>query len=204
MQCGGEVRDQVCERCHTETKPDVPSPVDATVACPRCDAPSSRAPLVHRTLGNAAVWMCAHCRGCFVHRSDWDTLVSAICEGESIERLRAMVPPPPGAGPTTQQLFQAVACPMCGAPTERVTFAARSHVVIDVCAAHGIWFDAAELVSVLNFLRTRTERGDVPEPPMDPSETERLIAWMNRITDTVLTREEEATLHPTPPMPRLP
>jgi hypothetical protein len=45
---------------------------------------------------------------------------------------------------------------------ERVTFAARSKVTIDVCARHGDWFDATKLVACVQYIEAREARGGKP------------------------------------------
>jgi len=121
-----------------------------------------------------------------VHRSDWDTLVSMVDAGERAKEMGSMVPPPPGSGHEANKLFEPVGCPACRAPAERLTFAARSKTVIDVCVEHGIWFDAAELVAVLDFLRTRHERGDAPEEP----DKDAMLAQYRAATERALSSAE--------------
>jgi Zn-finger nucleic acid-binding protein len=50
---------------------------------------------------------------------------------------------------------QYVRCPVCGTTMNRKAFGRISGVVVDVCKAHGVWFDAGELAEVLAFV----ERG---------------------------------------------
>jgi Zn-finger nucleic acid-binding protein len=46
-----------------------------------------------------------------------------------------------------------VACPDCGKIMNRVNFARHSGVVVDVCKAHGTWFDKDELRQILEFIQ---------------------------------------------------
>lgn len=39
---------------------------------------------------------------------------------------------------------------------DRARFAQRAELVVDVCAAHGIWLDAGELPMVLAYVKERT------------------------------------------------
>ncbi len=44
-------------------------------------------------------------------------------------------------------------CPQCGELMHRRNFAGRSGVIIDECAAHGLWFDRHELAAAIRFAR---------------------------------------------------
>jgi Zn-finger nucleic acid-binding protein len=47
---------------------------------------------------------------------------------------------------------------------DRVRFAHRASIVVDVClAAHGIWLDAGELVAIVNFVKQRNEGKVTPD-----------------------------------------
>ncbi len=45
-----------------------------------------------------------------------------------------------------------VKCPDCEQVMNRVNFGRRSGVIVDVCRAHGTWFDADELPRVVDFV----------------------------------------------------
>jgi Zn-finger nucleic acid-binding protein len=81
--------------------------------------------------------------------------------------------------------FRPVRCPSCGRTAERATFAARAKAIVDVCAAHGVWFDAGELAAAL-LVVLRRERRPEGEP---------IDEWLDsrqRLLD------EEASLHKDP------
>jgi Zn-finger nucleic acid-binding protein len=44
-------------------------------------------------------------------------------------------------------------CPICNTLMNRVNFAHCSHVIVDVCKAHGTWFDKDELRRIVEFIR---------------------------------------------------
>jgi Zn-finger nucleic acid-binding protein len=46
-----------------------------------------------------------------------------------------------------------VPCPVCSKLMNRVNFGNCSHVVVDVCAQHGTWFDRDELRRIVEFIR---------------------------------------------------
>jgi Zn-finger nucleic acid-binding protein len=45
-----------------------------------------------------------------------------------------------------------VPCPDCGELMNRSNFARSSGVILDMCKAHGIWFDADELPKIIDFI----------------------------------------------------
>jgi Zn-finger nucleic acid-binding protein len=47
-----------------------------------------------------------------------------------------------------------VPCPSCGQLMNRKNFGGESGVVVDVCSAHGTWFDEGELPRVLAFVES--------------------------------------------------
>jgi Zn-finger nucleic acid-binding protein len=49
-------------------------------------------------------------------------------------------------------------CAVCGALMNRQNYGRKSGVILDVCRAHGIWFDAGELPRVLGWIRDGGER----------------------------------------------
>jgi Zn-finger nucleic acid-binding protein len=43
-------------------------------------------------------------------------------------------------------------CPACQSLMNRINFAKCSNVIVDVCRAHGTWFDKAELHRIVKFI----------------------------------------------------
>ncbi len=75
-------------------------------------------------------------------------------------------------------------CPACGSMMNRVNFSRVSGVVLDVCKAHGTYFDAGELHRVMRFI----EDGGVDrarEKERNELEDERWRAKMLRDSPTV-------------------
>lgn len=54
-------------------------------------------------------------------------------------------------------------CPECGETMNRMNFGRRSGILIDVCRAHGTWFDAGELDAVLAYVRAGGIEADARE-----------------------------------------
>jgi Zn-finger nucleic acid-binding protein len=172
--CGGALFDRRCTRCGLFALP--PQPALGALVCPRCDG----AMLASESVGDLWVHGCPRCRGCFMTRAEWDALLVRVQAREHTD-VKLMVPPPPGAGPSPEALFRMAACPACRQPTDRFAFATASKTTVDVCAPHGIWFDAVELVAVLGILTQRLEGIDVAPSPQE-EEKERQLAFMREVT----------------------
>ena len=105
-------------------------------ACPRCQ----------RELAPPATQgaVCASCGGRFCERSALELLLreaQGSSEPGTYERpvlhLDARV--------------RYISCPVCQQLMNRRNFSETSGVVVDVCTAHGVWFDSGELERVLAF-----------------------------------------------------
>ena len=46
-----------------------------------------------------------------------------------------------------------IPCPVCSSFMNRVNFAHCSHVVVNICKAHGTWFDKDQLRRIVEFIR---------------------------------------------------
>jgi len=170
-----------CTRCGCAL--ELEPMLDATDApCPRCHHPLEAAP---GDLGRAHE--CPRCGGMFVAR---DALAEILCASEVGGALRE--------GPPLQRASELsgwsvgtekakpldavryVACPQCHNAMNRMNFGKVSGVIVDVCKAHGTWFDAGELTGVVAFAaagglertraRERLEKSDVREPKNRPGD----------------------------------
>jgi len=112
--------------------------------CPACAKP-----LAGNQVGEMAVQACQACGGLWLDRAVFEEL------GTSRERQGAVLgalPAPGVAHIATLEPVQYRPCPACKQRMNRVNYARRSGVVLDVCKAHGIWFDQDELRRVLAFV----------------------------------------------------
>lgn len=117
---------------------------DSGRPCPACPGALS----VSR-LGEVEVQGCAACGGLWLDREVFEQL------GAARERQGAVLGAlPPAEGPTSPILGEVRyrPCPACGQRMNRTNYARRSGVVLDVCRAHGLWFDKDELRRVLAFI----------------------------------------------------
>lgn len=113
-------------------------------SCPRCQGT-----LTKRPLGDARVEECPDCSGIFVDTELLTRIVDALDLGgeilASFPRGLAGTAQEPASGPMYLR------CPHCSVLMNRRLFATGAKVIIDVCAEHGMWFDAAELRTVAAF-----------------------------------------------------
>jgi Zn-finger nucleic acid-binding protein len=119
--------------------------------CPRCPGVA----LSRRGLGHVGVDECPRCRGVFVGA---DTLATLVEDLGLYEAVRTAYPGGPAPGGAVPGPFY-VRCPVCDDVMNRRLFAPRARVVVDVCQAHGTWFDARELPAVIEYV----ERGGLEE-----------------------------------------
>jgi Zn-finger nucleic acid-binding protein len=115
--------------------------------CPRCAHPLG-------PLGNDVA--CRGCHGC------GGVFVDAAALDRPREELRGVVEPETSPSPAKGEALDVgpyVRCPVCRDPMTRTVFGKRSGVVVDVCRAHGSWFDPGELARVVEFV----ERGGLEE-----------------------------------------
>ena len=102
--------------------------------CPRC----TDATLVLHARGGARVLACRTCGGVFAERET----VLRMLEGQTAALIEladdaTRAPPNPKLVPIDLE------CPRCGILMTKVQIR-RAHVLVDVCAGHGIWFDRWE------------------------------------------------------------
>jgi len=132
-----------CPGCGAEMAPRVPTTPEGA-ACPAC----GKAMAANR-IGDLDVQTCLACGGLWLDRAVFEQL------GASRERQGAVLGalPSPTAPPVIG-LEAAVyrPCPNCSQRMNRVNYAKRSGVILDVCRAHGLWFDQDELRRVLSFI----------------------------------------------------
>lgn len=112
--------------------------------CPACAKP-----LASAKVGEVDVGECLACGGLWLDRAMFEQL------GTSRERqgtVLGALPAPDQPQVVKLEPVQYRPCPACRQRMNRVNYAKRSGVVLDVCKAHGIWFDKDELRRVLAFI----------------------------------------------------
>ncbi len=116
--------------------------------CPRC----VNEVLTARVVGDTLLDECPSCHGVFVDMAALDRILS------DRQQLRAEailgIARPQEAAPDVMRHKgpMYVKCPDCAAIMNRRNFARGAGIIIDVCRAHGTWFDADELPRVVQFV----------------------------------------------------
>jgi Zn-finger nucleic acid-binding protein len=131
------------------------------LACPRCGGAALRR--VALDVATVHVEQCARCLGSFVRTHDFSEFLAREEAGEAVG-LRHFVPLAPGRELPRQALLALVRCPHCRKDMERVRFAGRASLLVDVCPAHGMWLDAGEVVSLVTFVKQRASGAASPDP----------------------------------------
>lgn len=132
-----------CPGCGAEMTPRVPA-APAEAPCPACGKA-----MAGNRIGDLDVQACLACGGLWLDRAVFEQL------GARRERQGAVlgalpVPLAPPAMALDPVRYRP--CPGCGQRMNRVNYAKRSGVILDVCRAHGLWFDQDELHRVLSFI----------------------------------------------------
>ena len=112
--------------------------------CPRCQVAMKAV-----TVGTISLLECSQCEGIWL---GVEALLQICAEREKQAAVLGMPAPPQGAMEMEKQ-FRYIPCPVCRQLMNRVNFAHCSHVIVDVCKAHGTWFDKDELRRVVEFIR---------------------------------------------------
>lgn len=128
--------------------PLLPPASKGEMACPRCKSALEATQLDENTVAHR----CPRCLGSFFDIQDWTVVIDRTVVGKPLP-LAGFVPLPPGREVPTETLQAGAACSRCRKPMERITFATKSRVVVDVCASHGMWLDAGELVALCAFMK---------------------------------------------------
>ena len=138
-----------CQHCGTKVeRSEENDPNAAAHACPRCNET-----LAAIELGSSKVLECPHCSGLWI---DTDTF-NEICADR--EKQAAVIPentqklPPVTAADFSLDSVRYVPCPTCKQLMNRMNFAHESGVILDICKAHGVWFDREELRRIVEFIR---------------------------------------------------
>ncbi len=132
-----------CPACGAALAPRVPALAEGA-PCPACAKP-----LGTSQVGGLGTQACLACGGLWLDRTVFEQL------GASRERQGAVLGalPAPSTPPVVVPApVQYRPCPACGQRMNRVNYARRSGVVLDVCKAHGLWFDRDELRRLLAFI----------------------------------------------------
>jgi Zn-finger nucleic acid-binding protein len=138
-----------CARCGKEL--ELEPLLDATDApCPRCEKPlcAFGGTLPDKLEQDFPLHECTACGGIFVSQRTLDAIVARESPGPRAPTHGA----PRVSKPAQLDSVRYVKCPLCRAMMNRVNFGKRSGVIVDVCKAHGVWFDKGELTEAIEFV----------------------------------------------------
>ena len=103
-------------------------------------------------IGTAPVRECGRCEGLWL-----DTPVFRLICADREQQSIVLGDSSPLTGHQTviahEERVRYIPCPHCGQLMNRINFANCSGVVVDVCKAHGTWFDRDELRQIVEFIR---------------------------------------------------
>jgi Zn-finger nucleic acid-binding protein len=119
-------------------------PGGETRLCPRCKAGMKAV-----TVGTTSLLECSACEGIWV---DVATL-QQICAEREKQAAVMELPAHPDEAAHLEANIRYLPCPICHNLMNRVNFAHCSHVIVNVCKAHGTWFDKDELRRTVEFIR---------------------------------------------------
>jgi len=119
---------------------------------------------VGKTPAGAEMWGCGQCGGVWLDQATAKRVVETVCEATLGMARNAASSAAAPSQPTTKVL----SCPSCGQPM-KATRVQAAWLDIDVCDAHGTWYDHGELEKVARA--TKRQMGDwrsqpKPAPPM--------------------------------------
>lgn len=133
-----------CGHCGAIAAPAAPVDDDESGDCPRC-----RTGLETIRVGDTEMAACTDCEGIWMDAERFE----AVCADR--ERQSAVLgflgERAARAGQYTKVNY--VPCPQCGALMNRNNFAKASGIIVDICKRHGVWFDADELPTIIEFIR---------------------------------------------------
>ena len=137
------VGSQFCGNCGA-----IAAPIDVYLDEPAGECPRCRHGLDRMAVGLTSLRGCTKCDGLWLDARTFE----AICaERERQSAVLAFLNGRTSRGtPMTKVSY--VPCPDCGELMNRNNFAKASGVIVDLCRDHGVWFDADELPSIIEFI----------------------------------------------------
>ncbi len=143
-------RARFCHGCGQPIAPQAVAGEPTDHACPACGGEWK---LYSRSIADdgVTVFECRRCAGLWLGRE-----VFKLLEERALDREASWVaaPGPGEAGPQSRSAALVYRpCIECGKLMNRRNYGRKSGVILDVCAAHGIWFDHGELDRVLRWIR---------------------------------------------------
>lgn len=99
-------------------------------------------------IGGIPLHECGRCYGLWLDTPTFARICRDSEKQSVVSAGRPSLGTPNSVGPVRY-----VRCPQCASLMNRVNFANCSGVIVDVCRAHGTWFDHNELHRIVEFIR---------------------------------------------------
>jgi Zn-finger nucleic acid-binding protein len=131
-----------CSHCGAAISREEIAPANAP--CPRCNVGMESV-----LIGNTHLQECPTCEGIW---ADTESL-QRICADREQQAAVLGIPRTLPDDSHSLENVRYIPCPVCKTLMNRVAFAHCSRVVVDVCKAHGTWFDKDELRRIVEFIR---------------------------------------------------
>ncbi|MEQ1858735.1 MAG: zf-TFIIB domain-containing protein [Chthoniobacteraceae bacterium] len=134
-----------CQHCGAKAQRESAT-TGAPHTCPRCSTGLDAV-----ALGAITAHECPRCEGLWLDVEAFNDLCADREKQAAVIRGDA----PPEVDPAAFKLSDVryVGCCVCAKLMNRVNFSGQSGVIVDVCKAHGIWFDREELRRIVEFIR---------------------------------------------------
>lgn len=131
-----------CPHCGANTEMLGQGP-NTTRHCPRC-----KTTLADVEIANTPLEECTHCGGLWISVASFDRICSNAEAREAASGLQ--LPPPVEIDPLVHYLN----CPQCNKLMNRMNYASRSGIIMDVCRPHGIWLDRDEIRRIVEYIQS--------------------------------------------------
>jgi Zn-finger nucleic acid-binding protein len=135
-----------CSHCGAHAA-RAPMPAEQKRDCPRC-----KTALQPIQVGASFLQECARCNGVWVDKVSFEQICSSSEEQAAVLGNPAEIPAEQGM--VLEETIRYVPCPECQQFMNRLNFAQCSKVIVDVCKAHGTWFDRDELRRIVEFIHS--------------------------------------------------
>ena len=163
--CAARVSDTAsyCHHCATHIDPQGQAGKPTSLTCPACGDGHS---MTSRDFGVAglSILECPTCAGLWLDHEAFRHLVERAAASPATSKVHAMaaakksLATPVARAQWSQggQFYRP--CLECGQLMQRRNYDEKSGVIVDICGAHGVWFDADELAAILRWIRSGGSR----------------------------------------------
>ncbi len=155
-------------------------------SCPRCEGV-----LAKQSVNGVFIEQCAPCGGVWLDHDVLESIVKNARQSQDAVAFTGNKAVPPIRVNTHEVMY--LSCPECDMLMHRRNFGLASGVIIDVCSAHGLWFDANELAAALVFVRSGGEQRSLKRGASVDTSTSRVNKepWVGTLTSYQASSRDE-------------